>query len=126
MAIVGLFGLLATSAFAQPAALDGLSFSIQTADSAGEEGPDTLLFVDGTFESTDCRQWGFTAAPYTATDADGTVSFSAEAASESEGTASWTGTITGDQISGTMVWSKEGQEPITYTFSGAAAAPAAE
>ena len=35
-----------------------------------------------------------------------------------EGKAEWEGAVKGDDISGTFIWSKEGQDPIIYTYKG--------
>jgi hypothetical protein len=96
--------------------LDGKTFDVKAVTKDGE-GPDTLIFTDGTFESTDCRQYGFGPAKYTAT-GEGTVAFTVTTTSEKEGKIAWTGKVDSDAISGSAVWSKDGQADITYTFSG--------
>ena len=103
------------------AALDGKQFSIQLADASGESHPDVLVFVDGTFESTDCTQYGFTAATYATSSEGDAVSFTAIATSPAEGSMTWTGQITGQAVEGHVTWSKEGQASVEYSFSGSLA-----
>lgn len=100
-------------------ALDGRSFHGTTAARGQETGEaDTLVFADGTFRSLGCDEYGFAAAPYSAEEEDGTIHFEAEAVSETEGTISWQGVVTGDAVRATFLWTKEGQEPIEYLFEG--------
>lgn len=102
-------------------ALDGKTFAIVSKSSEGET-KDSLTFKDGTFDSLDCQQWGFTAASYVATPEGAGHKFVVTTKSEKEGQMVWEGTVDGDKISGKTVWTKEGQAPIEYTFEGAVAA----
>ncbi|MGH9464095.1 MAG: hypothetical protein ACRD0X_00510 [Thermoanaerobaculia bacterium] len=100
-------------------ALDGKTFTVSVHDPGkAEPDQDTLTFADGTFHSSGCDAYGFTAAAYSTTDSEGNVQFSSSATSETEGAITWSGTIAGDAISGTFVWEKEGQDPISYAFEG--------
>jgi len=98
-------------------ALDGKSFEVKV-EQGGDEQTDTLIFAEGTFDSVECRQYGFSAVPYQAEKKGDRWLFSAEAHSEKEGVARWKGTVIGDSVSGTMEWIKAGQETIHYEFSG--------
>lgn len=109
---------LVSPVVAASGALDGSVFTVSMAEQGGEAQADTLTFADGTFHSSACDQYGFAAAAYETTDADGAISFEATATSATEGENRWTGTVSGDAIRGTLVWSKAGQDPITYEFSG--------
>jgi hypothetical protein len=99
--------------------LDGKTFTLMVKDPAKPAAePDTLVFAGGTMRSAGCDQYGFTAAPYTTTNEAGAVKFVADAKSPKEGTNHWMGSVKGDAIEGTFVWSKAGQASITYTFTG--------
>lgn len=98
--------------------LDGKTFTVTSTDPSGETSDDTLVFADGTFDSLACHEWGFGKGPYTVEKSDDGWTFSAVTTSETEGEAHWHGTVSGDAISGTMTWSKPGQDPIVYEFSG--------
>lgn len=100
--------------------LDGRSFSVMLTEANKNEGSqDELIFKDGTFFSTGCEEYGFTPAKYESKSKDGVILFKSTLASGKEGKTEWEGAVTGDEISGTMFWTKEGQEPIIYTYKGA-------
>ena len=105
-----------------PPTLDGKRFIVDMAEKkeGAEQSKDTLTFTNGSFQSLACIPWGFGAATYTATGETEATGFNAVCTSEKEGTMTWTGTIDGDKINGTTVWTKEGQDPITYVWMGEA------
>ena len=107
------------SAAAKAPSLDGKVFIVDFYDPGkAEPSKDTLSFTDGAFHSIDCDEYGFTAANYTAS-ADGErVAFSASTTSDAEGRMDWKGTVTGDKIEGTVIWTKKGQDAINYHYSG--------
>ena len=78
---------------------------------------DEFQFVNGTFHSTACDRYGFTAAPYTST-ADGeTVTFQSETSSPSDGRMVWTGTAQSGALEGIATWyQKEGTDPQEFWF----------
>jgi hypothetical protein len=99
--------------------LDGRTFVGETGEKGKTKGePETFVFKDGTFDPLDCHKWGFSGAPYTTKEEDGRIHFAAETKSDKEGTMSWKGAVQGDAISGTVVWTKQGQAPIEYWFKG--------
>ena len=101
-------------------ALDGKTYSVKLSykDKDGEPTDDELIFKDGTFFSTDCKQYGFKPAPYeTETQGDITM-FGSLLESEKEGKAYWEGRIEGDSIKGRLVWVKKGQDQEVYKFEG--------
>ena len=99
--------------------LDGRSFSVElTETNKNEATKDELIFKDGTFFSTECEKHGFTPAPYESKSKAGAVLFKSTLTSVKEGKTEWEGSVTGDEISGTMFWSKEGQDPVIYTYKG--------
>lgn len=107
----------------QPPTLDGKSFAIQTME---KDKPETAvaencMFADGYFDNMECHQYGFGKAKYTAENAgDGVMRFEATMDGGSEGSMTWKGEVNMGNIKGDMVWKKEGQADISYTFSGTA------
>ncbi len=102
----------------QTGALDGKTFEVTIREPSGKEETDRLIFADGTFDSPACHEWGFSAVPYQTYTEDGSLHFTAEMTSDEEGTIEWEGVVDGDEISGSYDWMKEGQDTITYSFSG--------
>jgi len=100
--------------------LDGKTFEVKVSEQGqdGEPTADELIFKEGTFFSTDCEQYGFRATPYKATAEGDKTMFESTLMSKKEGKADWKGTVDGNSITGTFVWSKEGQDPIKYEFQG--------
>ena len=100
--------------------LDGKTFSVKINEHGKNDDvrDDELIFKDGTFFSTDCGQYGFDAAPYEYRATDGVTMFITSTKSEKEGEIQWEGRAEGNEISGTMIWSKPGQEPIFYKYKG--------
>lgn len=102
-------------------ALDGKSYSVdmnKKGDAKSEK--DGLVFKDGTFRSTGCDAYGFTAVAYqTKPGADGATEFTATATSAKEGKMEWKGVAKGDTVEGTAVWTKDGQPAEDYVFKGA-------
>lgn len=99
--------------------LDGRTFTVGLTETGkNETTEDELIFKDGTFFSTGCEQYGFTPAGYEARSKGGVLMFKSTLTSDKEGKTEWEGAVTGDEISGTMFWTKEGQEPVIYTYKG--------
>ncbi len=99
--------------------LDGRTFSVELTETGKNEATtDELIFKDGTFFSTECEKYGFTPAPYESKSKAGVVMFKSTLTSGKEGKTEWEGAVTGDEISGTMFWTKEGQEPVIYSYKG--------
>ncbi len=104
---------------AQTGALDGKTFSgelIKKGKSKGDK--DEYVFRDGKFRSTACDQWGFSEAPYTATVTGETTTFDATTESAKWGTMTWHGSVIGDRLEGTVVWSKKGKVKGEYVLRG--------
>lgn len=119
--VFALFMFAATGlVLAAAGALDGKTFEV----SNGEKGKpataekDTLTFADGKFHSGGCDKYGFTATDYSTAKSGDTFSFMVMTKSEKEGSIHWMGTVKGDAIDGTYVWSKPGQKDIEYWFKG--------
>lgn len=112
--------LFLLTSVASAGSLDGKTFTIMIDDPTVEEPyEDTLIFEDGKFRSVACDEYGFDWAPYTTQAmAGGIVRFEVTAESEEEGTNHWVGKAVEDRIEGQFTWTKEGQEPIEYSFEG--------
>lgn len=100
--------------------LDGKSFQVKITEygKGGQPTDDVLIFKDGAFFSTDCEQYGFGSAAYESRSKGDTTVFKSALTSDKEGKAEWEGKVKGDDITGTFIWSKEGQDPIIYTYAG--------
>ncbi len=111
--------LSAATAESQKKPLDGKTFTgTMTQKGKTKADRDTFVFQDGKFRSTACDKYGFAETAYTAAGSDVSTVFEAEAKSPEEGTMRWRGTVKGDTIEGTAVWTKVGQTETTYTFQG--------
>jgi hypothetical protein len=105
-------------AAAQQGALDGKTFAGEMGEKGKEKGDkDELVFKDGKFTSVACQEYGFGDAPYTSTASGETTTFEADTVSAKEGKMHWSGTVKGDELTGTVVWTKEGQAPTEYWFT---------
>ena len=96
--------------------LDGKTFQgAMVEDGTDKLVHDTLSFDKGMFHSSACDSFGFGKASYTIKP-DG--SFEATTLSEKEGTMQWRGMVSGNLISGEVLWLKPGKEPVSYTIRG--------
>ena len=114
-----MLALLATAAFAKGPTLDGKVFAIESSEkgkTATEK--EDVDFKAGKFHSKGCDQYGFGSGAYTAKDEGGALKFEADTVSAKEGKIHWTGTVKGDAIEGTYLWTKAGQKPIEYVYKG--------
>jgi len=107
--VVIFFGMLCSGRLeANSNVLDGKTFMGQTGKmgkDAGEE--DEIQFQDGKFYSVGCEKWGFGKAEYQ-TEVDGDiVRFEATTLSPKHGKIVWKGTVQGDQLQATYLWTKE-------------------
>jgi len=118
MLLVFVLSVLSISilAAAGQGALDGKSFSGEMGETGKKGDKEELVFKDGKFTSVACEQYGFGDAPYTATVNGDTTTFEADTVSAKEGKMHWTGTVKGDELTGTAVWTKEGQAPVEYWY----------
>jgi hypothetical protein len=122
------FAILASAAISSLAVaasglLDGKTFEgqcVEKGKAAGTGVPDELRFRDGKFLSTACLTHGCGEAKYTAKTLGKTVTWESTLVSTkaSEGTILWKGTVKGDVAEATLVWTKPGQKPSEWTFSG--------
>jgi hypothetical protein len=110
------FGLLVTFVFfyglsqlgAGTTVLDGKTFLGQTGKNAKKaSGEDELRFQDGKLYSVGCAEWGFMAGAYTIRGEGDNIYFEAETSSPKHGKIVWKGTVQGDKINATYVWTKK-------------------
>ena len=99
--------------FAIMGTLDGKTFSGEVGKKGEASGmKDDLVFKDGKFRSTACDAYGFGDANYSATPSGDATAFQAETHNPKNESMKWSGTIKGNTIEGTAVWTKPGAEPI--------------
>jgi len=92
----------------------------EDARKAGEKDyDDTLTITASKFVSEACKKHGFGETTY---DEDtrrfGPATFTAEAKSDKEGTAKWSGTVTVNEIQGEITWTKKDGTTLHYTYKG--------
>jgi hypothetical protein len=108
--------------------LDGQHFT-GTVGAEGKDAPynaDSIVFSEGHFVSTDCIQYGFTRAPYSAERVGDGVRFRAVTTSPSHGQMTWEGTVRGDEAEATYRWVRERwfwTQRGTYWFKGRSRPP---
>jgi hypothetical protein len=80
---------------------------------------DTLIFKGGKFTSETLKAKGFDPIDFDSDTRRGPLAaFTANTKSDKDGTAKWTGTTTGSQISGDLVWTKADGTVLNYSFTG--------
>jgi hemoglobin len=95
------------------AAAGGGTFDVEVKEGAKHAFKDRLIVTGDTFESLECRKYGFAPARYNGSAA----TFLVSAKSAKEGAVQWKGTINADQIEGTLDWTNGGKTS-KYTFTG--------
>ena len=105
--------------------LDKKAFEGELKAEGGKGERDRLVFQNGKFSSATSARNGFGEAPYTATEKDGVVSFTASSANDKGETMQWTGTVKGDVIEATAVHKTSAGE-TTYRYTGAVKAKTTE
>ena len=120
---------LAGAAVAQDApkagALDGKVFSGDLGKTGDKKhDKDQLTFKNGTFVSSACVAYGFHETPYTATEKDGVVTFSATATNAKGESMVWNGTVKQGMLEATAV-NKTPSGDTTYGLKGKMGAAAA-
>lgn len=99
---------------------DGKTFVGEMAKRGAITGdPDSFIFADGKFRSTACDKYGYTSADYTANTVGGNTVFTATTSNEEGAKLSWTGTLRGNEISGTALMTTSAGTPgDSYWFKG--------
>jgi len=85
--------------------LDGKTFVVDQGEKGEKaESKDTLIFKDGRFHSLGCDQYGFGDGAYTTKVEGDTIHFIADTMSDKKGRMHWEGTVKGDMIDVSYVW----------------------
>jgi len=106
LTIVAFWGL--NQVEAAKGVLDGKTFLSQTGETGKKaSGEDELKFQDGKLYSVGCAEWGFDAGSYTTRGDGDNIYFEAETSSPKHGKILWKGTVLGDKINATYVWTKK-------------------
>src|SRR5262245_23164484 len=101
-------------------ALDKKVFAGELKEASSDKADkDELRFENGTFVSSASKRYGFAAAPYTTSEKDGVVSFTASPTNDKGETMLWTGTIKGGVLEATAVRKTSAGETI-YRYTGTA------
>jgi hypothetical protein len=88
--------------------LDGKTFMGHSGDQGKESSRDEeLRFQNGKLYSVGCAEWGFGESDYTARIEGESIHFVSEMLSPKHGKIVWNGTVQGDKIDATYVWTKE-------------------
>ena len=99
--------------------LDGKTFTINNYIDGKLDNTEDGIFWEGKMEGTVCSEYGFQGAEYKITKENKKgVHFECTMYSKVEGKMIWKGIAKGDSISGTCLWTKEVQDPISLTFEG--------
>lgn len=106
-------------AFASDTALDGKTFKGTVTESSDKSvSKDNFVFDKGTFRSTACDEYGYTAAPYKSTAKNGETQFSSTTKNTGGDTISWQGTIHGAKITGSAERKTASGKTFHMTFTG--------
>jgi len=81
--------------------LDGLAGWLTRADRIG--------YAEGRFSSEQCSKEGFPPAPYQSTVEGGQLRWTATEEDGRGNTIQWEGTVEGDRMKGTLVWTRAGK-----------------
>ncbi len=113
--------LIAGSAIAAPnPALDGKTFKGEVKIGSEKSDPDNFVFDKGTFRSTACDEYGFTASPYNTTAVNGKTAFQVTTKNKDGWTIAWNGTLSNNTIEGTAIRTN-GEGKVEHgTFKGTA------
>lgn len=115
---VGLL-LVLTQCQNQPApSLSGKSYQVTLVDPSNATSVEKLVFTGDTFEGVDCRKYGFGSAPCAFKKENDGTTFESTTHSTTEDQMIWKGIVKGNVIEGSVVWKKEGQADIAYSFKG--------
>jgi hypothetical protein len=100
------------SAASRPASrpLDGMRFDgivLECGKTSGDA--DTISFADGRFRSSACDRYGYGDGAYTATEAQGGITFEAETESAKYGKLLWRGVVRGARLDGTLTMVRDGE-----------------
>lgn len=109
---------------AQDKVLDGKIFTIELVAQGGKKEAkpesDEVSFKAGKFTSKLMKTENeFSSTPYTVSESAEVITFEAESKNKGEDALTWSGTITGEAVEGTAVWTtKKGKTKKEYNFTG--------
>ncbi len=107
--------------------LDGKLFLVTLTQPGQAPLKDSLIFRSGTFRSTACHTYGFDSGKYGTKESGQALTFTSKTQSTKEGIMLWKGSLRGNQVQGTVEWTKKNQaKPVEMTFSGSVAEPQAK
>ena len=101
--------------------LDGTKWTVElmSPKKGAKSQPDTLAFEKGMFDSSACHAFGFGNGKYRGKKENaGAMGFSATTMSGKSGKMQWKGTVKGDAVSGTLLWTPKKGKAETWKFSG--------
>lgn len=108
----------------EPSALEGTTWMVKvTPDTmAVQKGEkpfdDSLIFKDGKVTMSACVKMGFAPSSYSVIPSAAGVSFTTHQVSTDQGTTRWTGTFTGQVVTGTMTLTRKDSSSSHYIFEG--------
>lgn len=109
---------LALPAVAATTLLDGKTFEGEMKEKGDAKGDaDKLIFKDGQFLSSACKEYGFNETSYTAERSGNVIKFSAVAKNDNDVTMTWSGEIEGDKATASAL-RREGDKEEQYEFAG--------
>ena len=120
--VMFLIGLLAASAVAgKMMMMDGTKWKIQMKEMGkpnAKAQPDTLVFQKGMVDSMACHPMGIKQGKYMHSMKGKQMMWSANIKGTKGWDAMWKGQTMGDKISGKVTFTKKGEKPMMYTFTG--------
>ena len=88
--------------------LDGMVFIGHVGPKGGvADDVDEIYFQNGQFNSRSCIKYGFESAPYVVSQDGNVISFKAVTHSTKHGQIVWEGTVTGEEMEATSIWTKK-------------------
>jgi hypothetical protein len=125
LAFVLVLGLLSSSALARDAFAGTWKVTVTPDDQAASAGQkeyqDTFTFKGDQFASKTCKAHGFESAQYdedTRYGLTATFKCTIKSKQKDQGTATWSGTSTGSNLTGELTWKKADGAEYHYTFKG--------
>src|SRR6187397_1937092 len=122
--LIGLFSVVAICPRDQAGGIEGkwkvkVEPDEDTRKAGAKEYDETFTITPSKFVSEACKKHGFGETNYVEDSRRfGPTAFTAEATSEKEGKAKWSATVTVNEITGELVWTKKDGTELHYSFKG--------
>lgn len=115
-----LFALIVVTPAIAADAIEGTVWKIKlTATDGGKDFADVLHFKGSLFTDDELAKKGFMPANIDEnTTRFGPATFEVKAESKTDGSVKWNGSISADQMTGTLVWTKADGSTLNYSFTG--------